>query len=873
MLWFTQLSLRLRALFQRQALDGQLNREMEFHLAEQKEEFLGQGMSAAEAEAAARRLFGPVASLREQCRDERRTRWLEDLLQDAQFAGRSFAKSPGFTMVAVLTLALGMGANTAFLSAAYGILFRPLPFPQPERLIDLDDGIAGVGPVMALRAMARAVDYAGYYPDSELNVQLGGESSKITATPVTANLLRVLQVFPARGRWFTKSEENLGRHRYAVLSDRSWRNRFRADPAVLGRTVSLNEEPYEIVGIMPAGFAFPSSNTELWIPIHADARNLGYMWGDADLWPIGRLRQGMTLAGAQAELRPVIDRIRPMFPWRMPDAWGSGAAAVPHSKQLVKDVQPKLFALTIASLLLLLIACGNVANLLLARAIRREREFAMREALGAHWSRLIRQLLTENLVLVLFGGAAGLAAAAAILKALPFLLPRDTPRLAEIAADTTLVLAALGSMLITVILFSVAPMILLLRQRESVAGRAVTSSKRTSRMSLALIGLELALATTLLIGAGLMGRTLWQLASVDAGVHATNLVTARVWAGPSRCGTAEHCWATLQEIDRTLLAETAVRRVNWADAAPLDQSLAAVAVDIEDHPKPPGAPAYVLWRTLATPGYFPTLGIRLRAGRLFTDADRRGTAPVIIISQATARRFWPNESAIGKHIRTLSELQWRTVVGVVADVAQYSLAGFPSWVDGVEYCSLAQGMPIDAGNIELTLFAESPQARVTWPVLLRQRFPDIAVTRIKSLGAIRTESVSDRRSTAWLLGLFAVLGLLLGVAGVYGVISHRAQQRTREMGIRLALGASAQQVVGMVLQESLLVSTLGAASGVVAAFGLSRFLSSLLFGVTAHDAITLTFCPLALLMAALLAAALPAQRAARTDPALTLREE
>ena len=876
MLWLTKLNLRLRALFQRRALDRQLNRELAFHLAEQTAEYLAQGMSPSEAELAARRLFGPVAALHEQCRDERRTRWLEDLMQDAQFALRSFAKSPAFTLVAVLTLALGIGANTAFFSAAYGIMFRPLPFPSPDRLIDLDDGIAGVGSVTALRALARAVDWAGYYPASELNLQLGGESSKITATAVTSNLLRVLQVAPARGRWFTAGEENFGQHRYAVLSDRAWRERFAEDPAILGQTITLNEEPFEIIGIMPANFAFPSANTELWVPIHMDARSLGYMWGDNDLWPIGRLREGMSLAAAQGELRPVIDRIRPMFPWRMPDAWGTGAQAVLHSKALVKDVQPKLFALSAASLLLLLIACGNVANLLLARAMRREREFAMRQALGAHWSRLIRQLLTENLVLVLIGGAVGLAVAAAILRALPLLLPKDTPRLAEIGPDPALVLAAVASMLLTVILFSVAPMLLLLRQRrESVAGRAVTASTRASRLSLALFGVELALATTLLIGAGLMGRTLWQLANVDSGIRAASLVAARISVGPSRCGKAEHCWATLENINRTLLENPVVRRVNWADNAPLDQNLSAVAVEIEDHPKPPGAPAYVLWRTEATPGYFPALGIRLRSGRLFTAADRPGAAPVIIISQATAQRFWPNESAIGKRIRTLSELQWRTVVGVVSDVAQYSLTGFPSWVDGVEYFSLAQKLPIDAGNIELTVFLESsqPQAPVTWQASLHQRFPDIVISHVKSLAAIRTDSVSNQRSTALLLGLFAVLGLLLGIAGVYGVISHRAQQRTREMGIRLALGASANQVVGMVLQETLLVSFLGAATGVLAAFGLSRFLSSLLFGVTARDVTTLTICPLVLLTAALLAAAVPAQRASRTDPALTFREE
>lgn len=877
MLWLSRLSLRLRSLRDGTKLDQQLGQELAFHLAEQKAEYVSRGMSEAEAEAAARRLFGPVTAIGEKCRDERRTRWLEDLVQDTQYAVRSFAHSRAFTLVAVLTLALGIGANAAFFSVAYGILFRPLPYPSPERLIDMEDGIAGVGPVTTLRAMSRTAEYAGTLADfDEINLQMAGEASKMRATSATWNLLRVLRVAPLHGRWFVQDEEQNGHNRCAVLSERTWRNRFGADPAILGRTIILNEEPFEIIGVMPVGFAFPSAETELWIPIQMDAQNVGYMWGDNNLWPIGRLRDGMTLASAQAELEPLIQRIRPLFPWRMPDAWGSGATVVLHSKSLVKDVQPKLFALSASALLLLLIACGNVANLLLARATRREREFAMREALGARRSRLIRQLLTENFVLVAMGGSIGLAAAAVIVKCVPLLLPKDTPRLADLSPDPTLLLAAAASMLVTVTLFSITPVLLLLRQqRESVAGRAMPASKRTSRISLGLMGLELALATTLLIGAGLMGRTLWRLAHVDPGVHATNLVSARISAGPSRCGNPDRCWALLQDIDRTLLAQPGVRSVNWADAAPLDQQLSAVSSEIEDHPKPAAAPAYVLWRTLATPGYFRALGISLRAGRVFRDADRRGSPLVVVISEATAKRFWPHESAIGKRLRTLSYKQWRTVIGVVSDVAHYSLTGFPSWIDGVEYFALAQDLAHLGKNVQLTVFIQSSRSETaaTLQAAVRQHFPDVIVSHVGSLGKLRSESVSNQRSTTALLTLLAGLGLLLGVAGVYGVISHRAQQRRREVGIRLALGASARQVFSMVLWETLLVSLAGTMAGIATAFGLGRFLSSLLFGVTAHDTATLTICPIVLLTAALLAAAVPAQRVSRTDPALTLRED
>lgn len=876
MLWLSRTRLRIRSLFRKEELDQELKRELEFHLAEQKAEYVSGGADDAEAEAAARRLFGQVAVFEEQCRDERRTRWLEDFLQDTRYALRSFSNAPAFTWIAILTLALGIGANTAFFSVAYGIMFQPLPYPAPDRLVNMEEGIAGVGPVTSMREISRAADYAGYLPDNDLNLQAAGEASKVRAAAVTWNLARVLAISPARGRWFEQAEERPGQNRVAVLSDRMWRERFGADSGIVGRRIVLNEEAFEIKGVMPPGFDFPTSDTELWIPIRIDPRNVGYMWGSGNLWPIGRLHPGMTLAAAQAELRPAIDRIRGMFPWRMPDAWAQSARAVPRGEAIVKDVRPKLFALSIAALLLLLIACGNVASLLLARAERREREIAMREALGAGRGRLLRQLLTENFVLVLAGGVARLFTAAFILRCLPALFPKDTPRLHEIVLNPTLVLTAVLSMLVTVVIFGAVPVIRLWRvRRESLVGRAVTSSHRRSAISLVLIGSELALATALLIGAGLMGRTLWQLAEVDSGVRAEGVTTARVSAGASRCGNRERCWALVQELSKTVAEAPGVQSVSWSNLAPLDKAFSATSVEIQDHPRPPGAPAYLLWKTAATPGYFRALSIALRAGRLFTDADRFGASSVIIVSQSTARRFWPNESAIGKRIRPMSDSASMTIVGVVADVSQYSLTGFPAWMDGVQYVPLAQALPRVAQNIQLTMIIQASQLQPETALreAVRNRYPDIVVSRVASLERIRSESTADQRSTAILLALFAGLGLVLGVAGVYGVISHRAAQRTREIGIRIALGASASTVLQMVLRETMLVSAIGTAAGVIMAVGLSRFLSSLLFGITTHDPATLAICPAILLLAALMAATIPGLRASRTDPTITLREE
>ncbi len=864
--------MRLRTLFRRSEVEASLSDEVAFHLAEQKAEYVAAGMSEADAELAARRMFGPVTVLEEECRDQRRTRWFEDFLEDVRFALRGFARAPSFTAVAVLTLALGIGANTAFFSAAYGILFRPLPYPSPDRLVDLNEGIAGVGPVTSLRDITHEVDYAGYLGGNDVNFQYTGvEASRARVATATWNLTRVLAVGPALGRWFEVSEERADAQRVAVLSDRLWRQHFAADPAILGRHVSLNERDFQVVGVMPPGFAFPTHDTDLWVPVRVDPRNVGATWGGGNLFVIGRLRNGGSFEAAQVELKPAIDRVRTMFPWRMPDLWGASAMPISYNEALSRDVRPKVLALSAAALLLLLIACGNVGNLLLTRAVRREREFAMREALGARLGRLVRQLLTENVVLVLMGGAAGLLAGELVLESLPVLLPKDTPRLQELKPGLTLVGAAAMTMLVTVVLFSLAPVFRLCRmQRESLMAKAATASRRASNLSLGLIGIELALATTLLIGAALMGRTLWQLGQVDSGIHATGVVSARISVGPSRC--AKGCQDLMGDLERTLLNEPGVRSVTWSNLAPLDRELAAFASEVQDHPRPPNEPAFVIAQTSVSPGYFEALGIRLLRGRLLMKADGTGAVKVMVITESTARRFWPAETALGKRMRPMAGGEWLTVVGVVRDVAQYALTGFPQWIDGAAYVPLAQSMP--SGSARLTMFVESARRLdALLAELVRARLPDVVVSRVASLEQIRAESLTEQRSTAWLLALLAGLGLVLGIAGVYGVISHRASQRTRELGIRMAMGASAVRVVGLVLQETVWISLLGAAVGVGAAYGLSRFLGSLLYGVTTHDAIAFVGCPVVLLLAAVIAAAVPALRASRTDAAMTLREE
>ncbi len=686
MLWLKRLHLRIRSVVQRAALERDLDQELRFHLAEQRAEYVSRGMTDSEAELAARRAFGNAAVLAEQCRDQRRTGWLDDLASDARFAIRTLTRSPGFTWAAVATLALGIGANIAFFSAAYGVLFRPLPYPEPDRLVEVDLGFGGVGPTTALRDLSGLVEYAGYQPEVEATAQLGGEAVRLQAANVTWNLAKVLGVKPVLGRWFKAAEESAGQHRVAVVSNRMWRERFGADPQVLSRRILLNGEPYEIVGVMPASFGFPAHDTEAWTPIRIDPLNRGYMWGNLNLWPIGRLKPSVTLMSGEAELRGVVERIRPMFPWRMPDVWGRSSRLMHHSDALVKDSRPKLLALAAASMLLLVIACGNVANLLLTHWLRRDREFALREALGAGRGRLVRQVVTENAILASLGGIAGAAAGWILINALPALLG-EVPRLQDIAIAPRVVLLAGVAVITTFAILSVVPLIRsrLLHGRVDSSGRD-NVLRQSTRLSLALAGLQLAMATALLIGAGLMGRTLWQLANVDSGIRTSKVTTGTVSVGPSRCGTSDRCWAFLQDLNATLAATPGVRSVNWSNGIPLTRQTSAMSVDIEDHPKEPGAPAFVLWHATATPGYFSTLGIPLRSGRFFSDGDTRASMPVAIISESTAKRFWPNETPIGKTIRPVSGKVGRIIVGVVSDVKHYALDGFPSWIDECSTC-------------------------------------------------------------------------------------------------------------------------------------------------------------------------------------------
>jgi hypothetical protein len=330
-------------------VDEELTKELRHHLEEQAAEYASSGMNDEQARAAARRLFGSVALIGEQCRDQRRTSWIEDFLNDARFARRGFLKSPAFALVAILTLALGIGANTAIFSMAYAVLFRPLPYPQPERLLVLETGLPGVGPVTSLRDLSKYVDYAGYDPNLEVSLQHAGEASRIRGAVVTSNLSRVLGVAPARGRWFSESEEQAGQHRVAVLSHRMWRERFGEDPDVLGRRILLNEDPFEIVGVMPERFAFPSPDTEFWVPVRIDPRNVGYMWGGSNLHPIGRLHPDASFRAARAELPATVNRIRGMFPWRMPDDWARSSTPVQYSESITRSVSPKTLALSAAA--------------------------------------------------------------------------------------------------------------------------------------------------------------------------------------------------------------------------------------------------------------------------------------------------------------------------------------------------------------------------------------------------------------------------------------------------------------------------------------------------------------------------------------------
>ena len=879
---FRQLFHRMRSFFRHSELDRDLDAEMSAHLQFAIEENLHRGLSPAEARRQAHIRFGGRPQAKEQHRDARSLPFLETLLQDLRFAFRMLRKSPGFTAVAVLTLALGIGANTAIFSLVNGILLAPLSYPNPERLVSIT-GTYPKGGVVAMREQMRTMDVAAYYEGHEFNLAGQGEPLRLTGTVVSAEFFSILGARPELGRTFVSGEDVPGQDNYVVLSHALWQQRFASDPTIIGRPIQLEGVSRQVVGVMPADFRFPSSKTQIWVPLRNDPRNTILYWADDYMPVIGRLRPGATPEQARAEIRLFQSRVGALFPWQMPKDWNADISVLPLRSGMVADVRLRLLMLLGAVTLVVLIACANVANLTLARSATREKEIAVRTALGAGRRRILTQLLTESIALASLGGLLGLALATKGFSSLKAMLPADTPRLADAHIDWRVLVFTGGLAILTGLLSGLAPALQSSRKApvETLrsGGRAGTLSL-SPRLRNGLVVAEVAFAMLLVTAAGLLIRSFWALSHVNPGFRSEHILTARISPNQSFCNNSERCLAFYRTLLEQVRTSPGVDSAALVNTLPLGGRVAKRSLDVENHMPSPGQDLSPLfWLHVVTPDYFRVMGIPIVAGRTFTAADASGE-PVAIITAETARRFWPNQNAVGKHIRLLEAKSWRTIVGVTADVRAYDLQQtIPTWMKGVAYVPYNSAatledrrMPADL-TIVMRTSVDSSQMGSTLREAVASANPEAAVSEVKAMSTVLSDAVAAPRSTALLFIVFAALALALGSIGIYGVLSFLVANRTREIGIRMALGAQKREVLWSVLKEGGQTSFLGIALGIAAAFALMRVLSSELYGVSAADPLTFAAVAVIVALVALLACYIPASRAMRVDPMIALRYE
>ena len=878
---------RLRALFRRKSVEAELEEELRAHLERQVQKYVQAGLSVEEARRRARLQFGGLDQVKEECRDARGVTFIETTLQDVRYGLRKLARSRGFTAVAVVTLALGIGANTLIFSVVNAAILHPLPFRDAARLVTQwatspTIGYSGPGAFtdrdyMEWRDQNRVFSEIAAFRGQPTNLTGAGEPLRLTGTSISASLLRVLEVNPALGRAFAPEEETAGHNRVALLSDRLWRSRFGSDPSVLGKTIKLDGEIYTVIGVMPAGFGFPNE-ADLWTPLtlESEAHN-------ATLQIVARLKPSVSLERARSEVALIGER-RPA----KPGDWEWHTTLVPLSQAVASELRTPLIVLFAAVGLVLLIACANVANLFLARATTRQGEIAVRRALGASRSRVIRQMLTESVMVSAFGAGLGLLLAALgkgfVAKAAS-LLPRSlgSPSAAAHIASAGLDFWVLGFTLmisvLTAVLFGLTPAVWASRGELTSSlkeeGRSSTTRRRRGYVRDGIVVAEVALAVILLVGAGLLIRSFLHLMNVDPGFDPRNVLTLNISLPDSRYESAQPMIAFEQQALERLNALPGVKSAGGVFGLPLSNRGVGGDFTVEGQPEPtPGTQPFIAAKVVIGGDYFKAIGIPLLRGRYFDEHDSESAPHVVIVSQSLAQHFWPLEEAIGKRLKPgFSNDAWCTVVGVVGDTKQYSLGETPSPSMYLPYVQapvpfLMQDITfvLRAGADPLSMVAAARRA-------VQAVDPDLPVFDVTTMDQLVYRSASAPRFNAALLAIFAALALVLATVGIYGVMSYTVLQRMHEFGVRMALGAQEGDLLQQVFRQGMLLAVGGITTGVAGAWVLTRFISSLLFGVRPTDPLTFVLIPLLLAAVALVACLLPARRATKVDPVAALRYE
>ena len=798
---------------------------------------------------------------------------LRSIAQDVQFAVRSLRKQPGFTLVALLTLALGIGANTAVFSVVDGIMLSPLPYPAPERLVAIWPGhFASSGELELLQQRARSYvgSMAAFSPGWGVTLTRAGEPMQLAGARMSTNFLTVLGVRPRLGRAFVSGEEVPGSSRVVLLSDALWRGRFGGDERIIGRSITLDGSPNTVVGVMPPGFSLFQANADIWMPFEIDRAAAWYKRGGT-AFLIGRLRDGLPQGAATRELAALIPSLREDLGFDA--AYGTDARVVSLRDAVVGDLRETLLVLLAAVGFIVLIASANVGNLLLARASARQKEIAIRSAIGASRSRVVRQLVTESLVLACAGGALGTLLGASSIGVLTSMLPADLPRLREVDLDLRVLGVCAAVTLASGLLFAVAPA---LHATGLDVERVLRSARGDERSSRAggrtrgvLVAAEVALALVLVVGAGLMMETMWKLATVDPGFRTENVLTMRAQPTGEEYATSASRRQYFFDVLARLQSAPGVVAVGAAQHLPLSGFNWHNDVEIEGKPLAPGeTPFRPGYRTIAGE-YFRAMSIPLRAGRAFGATDVAGGGEVAIVSEAFARHAFGDASAVGRRFRAgnATRGRWVTIVGVVGSVRHLALSAAPE----PEFYLDERQFP--QSSMAFVIRTAGDPMRVARPLrdLVAAVGPQVPISQLQTLNALVATSLATPRVVMMLLLAFAVVGLALGAIGIYGVASYVVSLRTREIGIRIALGAARGAVVRMVVGDGLAYTASGLVVGLLAALALTRAMRSLVFGVSPTDVTTYAAVTVLLLATALLATWIPARRAARVDPARTLR--
>ena len=876
----------LKHLFSRQQIFDDLSEEIRQHLDEKIEMLMSEGMSREDAEHAARREFGNVTLLEERSREAWHAPSLHSFWADVKFGVRQLRRYRGFTTMAVVTLALGIGANTAIFTLVESILLRPLPFPQQERLASISAvGRFPKGWVRALQEHSQSfVSISAYGPNAESNIADTGTAERVFGSNVTVNTFDTLGIHPALGSFFSPENAVEGQNLVVVLSYGYWRERFAGDPTIIGRTIRIDGISRRIIGIMPAGIRFPYTDTQFLIPVAFKGGDPYDPWRDPyDLQAIGRLKDGVGFATAQAELRQLHPQLLTLFPWRMPDIWASDAVVIPLLASVVGDTRPRLLLLFGAVGLILLIACANVANLMLARAAAREREMAIRGALGASGWRIIRQLLIESVLLGLLAGAVGLTAASVGLRALARLLPADTPRIADIGLHWDVFLFTAIASVLTGVMFGLVPAIKMasphLQQVLRSGGLSVIGKGSQFRLPMLLVVGQISLSVIVITAAGLMLHSLYSLSQVNPGFRTERIVTAEASLDAEACEQPGHCQAFFQRVEEQVRGIAGVDGVALVDALPMTGRDLNYVYDAEGHPRTAQQGARMATGAVVSSGYFNVMGLHLLHGRLLTDSDQSGTSRAAVINQHMAESLWPNQDPIGKHIISVADEKSPAmvnpdassiVVGVINNTHHESLVG---GIEDEVYLPLTK--KTEQSTMTVLLHTHTTPSQTASG--LRRAIADldslVPITHVRTLDEVVAASSSASRSLTLLLLGFGALAVGVGAVGVYSLIAYIVSWRAREIGIRLALGSPRWQIVRMVVRQSLLLALTGSLVGLAGAAVSARLLRRFLFEVGPFDPLTFCVVPLLMTFLALLAAWIPARRAASIDPMQTLRGE